>query len=415
MLDSTRNLKNNVKLLFTIQLANYLLPLLLIPYLTQVLGVPLYGLIAFGMAIIQIGCIITDYGFSLSATYQIAKSSHDRLVQQKIIAAVFTLKALLLIPVLLALGLFIAIEENYQQHASFFWLLILTIIGQTFQPIWFFQGIEKMGAMTIYTLLSRFLYLGLVFLLVDSPADYELVAVANGTASICAAIVAISLMIRLGYNPRWGGWAFVRSTFHNSTEFFWSRAAVATYTAGGAFFLGLVSTTTQVAYYSAAEQLYKGAQSIFQPVAQALYPYMAKNKNFKLFFKVLGLIIILSLVELIVGYFIGPFAIELLFGKDFSPSYAVLIIFLITSAVTAPSILLGYPFLGALGNSKDANLSVMYASIIQLALLVICYNFNLTSAVFVALSVLTVEIFVLGYRAVCAKSTYYSYHKGITK
>lgn len=406
MSNNTRTLFSNAGALFIIQIANYILPFLLIPYLTHALGVSLYGVIAFGLAMMQIACVITDYGFGLSATYQIAKLQTDKLALQKIISAVLICKAGLLIPVIFLLGIFIESQEKYADYSSFFWLLLLPIIGQTFQPIWFFQGIERMAFISLYTLLSRASYLGLVTWWVSAPTDYEWIAIANGISSIAAAIIGIGMMLHLGYRPEWCGWGFVRQTFRNSTEFFWSRAAVATYTAGGAFFLGLVSTPLQVAYYSVAEQLYRGAQSLFSPVSQALYPYMAKNQNTTLFFKILKYVIALGLAGLAGGVFMGSWIIELIFGDDFAPSYSVLIIFMITFIISAPSTLLGYPFLGALGNFKAVNMSVILAGLVQSALLTFCYFAELYQAMYIAITVLAVEIFVVIHRTHYAISTY---------
>lgn len=397
---------HNATALMVLQLANYILPLVLIPYLTRVLGVSLYGVVAFGLAIVQIACVVTDYGFSLSATYQVAKRSEDKPSLRRIISAVMLCKIALLVPVIALLGLFILFQEKYAEYQLFLWLLLLPIIGQTLQPIWFFQGIERMAFITLYTVLSRSLYIGLVIWWVSVPADHYWVAVANGVGSIVAAAIGIGMMLRLGYWPQWCGWGGVKQTFRESTEFFWSRAAVATYTAGGAIFLGLVSTPLQVAYYSAAEQLYKGAQSLFSPVSQALYPHMAKHRNFPLFFKILKVVIILGLVGLVGGVLVGHWAIQFIFGADFKPAYPVLIVFMVTFTITTPSILLGYPFLGALGNSKAANMSVIWAGLVQALLLVVCYFLAFHQAVDIAITVLIAEVFVLVYRARYSFSTY---------
>ncbi|VVP60483.1 Putative O-antigen transporter [Pseudomonas fluorescens] len=402
----TRTLFSNASALFAIQIANYILPFLLIPYLTRVLGASLFGVIAFGLAMVQIACVITDYGFGLSATYQIAKKQADKPILRKIISAVFICKIGLLVPVILLLSIFIIFQEKYAEYQIFLWLLLLPVIGQTFQPIWFFQGIERMAFITIYTVLSRILYLGLVVWWVSTPADYYWVAVAYGASSIAAAAISIVMMLRLGYWPQWCGWDFLKRTFKDSTEFFWSRAAVTTYTAGGAFFLGLASTPLQVAYYSAAEQLYKGAQALFSPVSQALYPHMAKHRNLSLFFKIFKAVIALGLVGLVGGILVGPWAIEFIFGHDFAPSYPVLVIFMIIFTITTPSVLLGYPFLGALGNSRAANISVIWAGLAQVILLILCYFAGFHEAVQIAITVLLAEILVLIYRARCATSTY---------
>lgn len=398
MATNTRTLYSNARALFAIQIANYILPFLLIPYLTRVLGVPLYGIIAFGLAMVQIACVFTDYGFGLSATYQIAKQQTNKHALRKIISAVMICKAGLLIPVIISIGMFIHFQEAYAEYKIYFWMLLLPIIGQTFQPIWFFQGIERMTFITIYTVLSRTLYLALVVWLVSTPADFFWVAIANGFAHITASIIGIGMMLRMGYTPLWPGFTFVKQTFKDSTEFFWSRAAVATYTVGGVFFLGLTSSPTQVAYYSAAEQLYRGAQSLFQPISQALYPHMAKNRNFKIFFRVLKWSTGLSIIGVVIGILIGPWALIVIFGPKFSQSYTILVIFMITFTITTPSILLGYPFLGALGDRRSANLSVIFAGILQALILLTLYLTNSVGAMSVALSILTVEIGVLAYR-----------------
>lgn len=58
------------------------------------------------------------------------------------------------------------------------------------------------------------------------------------------------------------------------------------YTSANAFVLGLFTNNTMVGYYSMAEKLYMAIQSLYGPITQALYPYVAKEKNIKLFKKI---------------------------------------------------------------------------------------------------------------------------------
>ncbi|MDN6871698.1 oligosaccharide flippase family protein [Pseudomonas citronellolis] len=402
-LNSKKNLFKNTGALFSLQAANYVLPFLIIPYLTQKLGVELYGVVAFGLAIVQISCVITDFGFNYSATYRIAKNHNNRQEIRSIVGAVTFCKLALVLPILLGIYTYSDVSGDYKEHSLFLTLLALPILGQTLQPIWLFQGIERMGLITLYTILSRSSYLLFTLILVQQPADYYLVAISNGIAQGLGAIIGLIMCAKLGYSPRWPGLQYTIGVFRESVEYFWARAAVSTYTAGGAFFLGIFSTPSQVAVYSAAEQLYKGAQALFQPVSQALYPYMAKSRNLPLFFKIVKAVCFSSLVGLVIGVISGKEIISIIFGSDFEKSYEVLIIFLLTYCVTMPSILLGYPLLGALGDSRSANYSVIYAGFIQILLLSLLIFFNHLESIYVALSVLLVETFVLVYRSVRSK------------
>ncbi|MDO9573217.1 MAG: oligosaccharide flippase family protein, partial [Candidatus Omnitrophota bacterium] len=72
--------------LSTLQGINYILPLIVLPYLIRVIGIEKFGLIAFAQALVQYFMILTDYGFSLSATRKISLCADS----DKKISAIFS-------------------------------------------------------------------------------------------------------------------------------------------------------------------------------------------------------------------------------------------------------------------------------------------------------------------------------------
>ena len=389
----------NARALLIIQIANQLMPLALIPYLARVLGASSYGVVAFGLSIVAVASVVTDYGFNLSVTMQIAKRRDSKPYVNRLLGAVLIAKLMLVLAVVPAVLCYAAFTEKYAEFSSFFVLLLLPIFAQAFHPVWLFQGIEKMGYIAWFTLASRLAYMAMVFTFVSSPSDYTTLAVVNGISQFVALFLAMSFLANEGYRPRWASMRYVLLIMQSSTPFFWSRAAVSTYTAGGAMYLGFFSSSTQVAYYAAAEQLYKGAQGLFAPLSQALYPHMVRTKNFQLLFKVIKLSACVCLAGAVFGAFTGQYFIELLFGSDFLNSETALLVFLATLLVNTPSVLLGYPALGALGHAAAANRSVMIAGVTQLLLLVACFVFKWQLAYQIAMTVLVVEAVVLGLRA----------------
>lgn len=398
-----KTLVGNTGALAALQIVNYVAPILLIPYLTRVLGIELYGVVALGLAMVQIACMLTDYGFNLSATYQIARCDGDRAAIDRIVGAVMACKAGLMLLAGLLLALFIGIDHKYDGYEIYFWLLLMAVFGQTFQPVWFFQGVEKMFYITLYTSVSRLLYIVAVLLLVTSAKDYYWVAVFNGASHIVAAVIGIVAMLNMGYRPALPSLQSVRSTFSESTPFFWSRAAAAAYTAGGTVFLGIASTPVQAALYSAAEQLYKGAAAMVMPLNQALYPYMTRTKNVPLFWKIFKAALLVIFLGLVTGIVIGPWIITTFFGASFAEAYPILVVFMCVLAFMIPSSLLGYPFLAALGNLSVANKSVIYGGLLQVILLVVCYLMGWTLARQTVFTVLLVEMAVFTQRAMAAR------------
>lgn len=290
-------------------------------------------------------------------------------------------------------------------------LTILPIAGMTFQPIWFFQGIEQMKYITLYTGLSKSSYVVLVLLFVRNSDQIVRIVLANGVAQVSAAIIGWQMIKRLGYTPRIPNRSFVRKVF--SRGFFWSRAAASTYTTAGSFYLGLLAAPTQVAIFSASEQLYKAAQNIFAPVIQSLYPFMARKPDYPVFFRMLKGASFCCLIVCISGYFLAPDIIRIIYGEDFLAAFPVFIIFLIMLMVTIPSMMLGYPFLGALGKANLANASVIVAGITQIALLIWVYMFSHVTAIHVANIILFIEIMVLLLRSGYGTKYYRQQKSGI--
>jgi PST family polysaccharide transporter len=407
--DNSRAVFNNARALLIIQVANQLLPLVLIPYLARTLGAATYGVVSYGLSIVAIAGILTDYGFNLSATLQISKAREDVVQVNKLVGAIFSCKVLLSLIASGAVIIYALTTSKYAEHEYFLLLLVIPIIAQAFQPVWFFQGIEKMGYIAWFTLASRLLYVAFVFKFVTQASDYYILAIVNGVSQLMALGLSLIFMFKENYWPRWPGFAQCIDTIKASTPFFWSRAAVSTYTAGGALFLGLYGNSLQVAYYAAAEQLYKGGQSLFAPLAQALYPNLARTHNFKLLFRILKATLLICVLGMLFGIFAGEWLIALLFGNTFNGSYVVLLVFLVTLTVNTPSVLLGYPLLGALGQAGKANKSVMIAGALQLVLLGVCLALRWAQAFEIALTVLIVETLVLGLRVKWGSEQYQSW------
>ena len=79
-------------------------------------------------------------------------------------------------------------------------------------------------------------------------------------------------------------------------------------------------------------------------------------------------------------------------------AYHVLRIFSLISLVVFPSMLVGYPLIGAMGHTKEANGSVIIGSVVHIAGLFILFVINKMNIYSIALMVLITESVVLGIR-----------------
>ena len=88
-------LVQNVLALYGVQAANYLFPLLTLPYLTRVLGPVSWGLLAMVQSFAQYLALLVEYGFNLSATREVARHRDDRSHLASLLAGVTGAKGVL--------------------------------------------------------------------------------------------------------------------------------------------------------------------------------------------------------------------------------------------------------------------------------------------------------------------------------
>lgn len=88
-------LAENFTYLSLLQIANFLLPLVTLPYLAPVIGVEGFGKIAFAAVIMVWMQTIADWGFHFTATRDVAKNRDDWVKVSQIFSSVLWSRILL--------------------------------------------------------------------------------------------------------------------------------------------------------------------------------------------------------------------------------------------------------------------------------------------------------------------------------
>lgn len=394
--EDKKRLLGNFLSLSGLQVFTYILPLITLPYLVRVLGVEKYGLVMFAQSFIMFFNILVDYGFSLSATREIAVNRDNKAKVTEIYSSVMTIKVLLLGASFAILSGIVFSVEKFTPDATLYLLTFLMVVGQALFPIWYFQGMERMKYITIINILSRVVFTVAIFVFVHNENDYVLVPVFNGLGACIGSVYALWL-IRTSFQQRFEFQSLknIKLHFKDSTQFFLSRVAVSLYTSANAFVLGIFTNNAMVGYYSIAEKLYQAIQGIYGPINQTLYPYVAKERNVKLYKKIFKAVLTINLLGVLVAYFFGESIFSILFSKEIGlESIKVFHIFLLANLFAVPSVLVGYPFLAALGHTVFTNNSVIVAAayhIIGLSLIAFFYEITIYSVSFLFVTTAVIE------------------------
>ena len=326
-----RTVAKNFSALFILQMLNYILPLVLIPFLLKKLGSDGYGVFAFAQYTIQYLVIITDYGFNFSATKQISVNQQDKEKISRIFSAVLFIRLGLCVISLLLLLAFCYAWNDSGEETGIMLLTFLSVTGSALMPLWFFQGIEKMKWITIVNVISKMVMLLLVLLMVESESDVHLAAFLFGITQLAAGIMALGIAIGLFkvriLFPQWKeinnqlkqGWYVFISTFYTSV-----------YVNSNGFLIGILTqNNVLVGYYQVGEKVVRAVTSFFIPFTTAVFPFISKKiaehrqNGVHLFFRILARVSMLSLLASLFLFIMAPFICQWLFPGSAQPATMV--------------------------------------------------------------------------------------------
>jgi O-antigen/teichoic acid export membrane protein len=322
--NNTREIKD-VFYLIALQGMNYVMPLVVYPYLMIVLGAEKFGYIGFSMSITQYLMLIVDFGFNFSATKQIAIHKNNPQKLREIFWSTLFAKVGLLMVSFILLVIFSFGVPPFQIYRSTMFVFFTMVIGNTFSFVWYFQGLGKIRFVSMITVVSKLLILPLTFILVKSPDDLGIAASVQAGVFVLSSLISIGVLKRHNDFPSWYRPTVnqLSAEIKSSYPIFLSSVATSFYTALFAVILGFFSTPEEVGKYAAAEKIMRAfCYLIFMPVSQAFFPKISAlsqtstPKAVKLVGKIAYLVAALMVVVFMLLYFLSG-CITSFLGNDY--------------------------------------------------------------------------------------------------
>lgn len=264
--------------LMILQGLNYLAPLLVWPYLMQILGAEQFGCISFAMAVNQYLMILVDFGFNFSVTKKIALAHNNQSEINKIFAETLGAKSILC-GVSLLLLIALSLVPKFAIYRIELYLLFSMVVGSVFTYVWLFQGLGKIRIISIINCVAKLSILPLTFFFVKSKDDVLIATIIISSTYILTAILSIILTKRmhLAQITR-TTWTNMKSTMKDSLPIFISTAATSVYTALFVVILAYFSTPDEVGRYTAAEKFMRvSCYMIWVPLSQAFFPKISQR------------------------------------------------------------------------------------------------------------------------------------------
>lgn len=277
MVNRDKRVLKNFLALGIVQGSNFIIPLAVIPYVLGRVGADGFGEIALAQVVMTFFITISDYGFNLVATREVAFHKDNPAVISRIFSAVLATRLLICGLLFLLLTGGILVIPYLHEHSWLYLLSFVTVIGQTFLVNWLFQGVEQMRFVTYVTLFARVVFLVLVFGFIKERSDNIYFIFFTGVGNLVAGVLSTLFAFRL-YKLKlvWPTVGDVSRELRNGWHIMVSNLSVGIYMYVNVLVLRLFTNDTVVGYFSVAEKIVLAARQMLGVYFQAIYPQVCQ-------------------------------------------------------------------------------------------------------------------------------------------
>ena len=395
---------HNVSSLSGLQVITYFFPLIILPYLFRVIGPEKFGLIAFAQAFVQYFMILTDYGFSVSATKEISLCLENKTKVCNVVSAVMTIKTLLAFFSLLILCVVIYFVPKFKNDWMVYALSFGVVIGNTLFPSWFFQGSENMKYTAKLNIIGEFVYAFGIFILIRRPNDFLLVPTITSLSALITGLLGqYILFARFDISFQFPKLKDLYQQLQAGWNVFISVLAINAYTTTRVFAVGLLTNNTLTGFYSIADKIANAVQTFpLYAFSQAIFPRLSrifhknKMKAFKIMEQVQLITLIISLVFLPLIFILAPFIVKLVCGGTY-PAAILSLRFLLISVFFISSNAFRVQFLLVCGKTDVySRIHITMAAIGLPLIIILIYSFSYVGAA-MATAIIEAGVFTITY------------------
>ncbi len=314
----------NAIYLTILQWFNYLIPLLILPYLVRTIGTKMFGLVMFAQTVATIFTLITDFGFSITGTRALSILKKNRTMKGELFFGVMSIKFALIILLLFFLFALTSISDKFSQNKLIYYYSFGVTIGMTIFPSWFFHGIQNMKVITIVNAASRTLFAGLVFMFITKPEDFLLVPLFNSASYIITGLFGLFYALKF-LKIKVPSIVFIFNLVKESFKLFLSNLSTSLYSSFNILIIGLLTNDTLTGVYASFEKIILALKNIYTPIYQAVFPWLSTQTNQKRIIKKMSRIVFfLGLFGVVALISFSEEILILMFNDEIILSYKIL-------------------------------------------------------------------------------------------
>jgi PST family polysaccharide transporter len=194
--------------------------------------------------------------------------------------------------------------------------------------------------------------------------------------NVAAAVWVWSEIRKAGIKVRISSLKSAVVKIRESWIYFLSSMATTAFGALNTLFVGAFCPASDVAFWGLTIQLVNAVQALYTPVTNAIYPYMIREKNFKVIKTTLTIFMPLISLGCLIIYFGAEMILMLIGGEKYAMAASLFKWFIPLLFVSFPAMLFGWPVLGAIGKMKETTKTTVITAMLQVCGLFILAGIN---------------------------------------
>lgn len=316
-------------------------PFLYYPYLINSFSASLYGEVLYAQIVISLFSVVIDFGFFITGTKSISENIEKKVIRCKVFSTIILLK-LVVFSLLTVLILSIWLYLPYTPYVNYIAILIIFLLGDSISPNWLYNAYEKNYYFSLATLIQKMLVLLYVLFCIDNNSSISSFVFFISSAHFISNAIMLFIFVKLF------DFKFVKPTKANITleinsafNIFLSKLSTILFLKGNGLVVGHFLGFRDVAIYNFSERIISIFLMPVNMINQALFPRVAKDKDYAFVYKVIALLLSISLLgyPIVVTYL--PMLINLYVGSELKEAADVIVGMYILVPISIVSFFLG--------------------------------------------------------------------------
>lgn len=267
------NIRDNLLYSTLLTFSTYLVPLLVFPYISRVLGVEHIGAIDTVDGIIDYCVLFSMMGMTSLGIREIARQKDNPSALSQTFSNLFCLNALSTGFIFIALCLAIWLIPSLHQSTRLLTIGTIKLVANLFWIEWFYRGLEDFKYITLRSITVRLLFIISVFVCVKSQADYITYY------ALFVGVVVLNAVCNWFHKRRWVTLSFkhLNLSLYAKPFFFLGLFAIlsAIYTKLSTPLLSMICDNEEAGYYSTATRMYQVIIALIASLINVLVPRMS--------------------------------------------------------------------------------------------------------------------------------------------